>query len=446
MQHEQAHTPESPLVKASFSRLLLLGFMTLLLLPTAQEYWNVFSPKKLNGAFEEAKEPTFVSKNFWAGTYQDSFNTWYSENFGFRTTYLRIRNQFDYSFFRMSHASGVLVGKNQYLFEESYAQTWHGEFIAEPNHFAVMGSKIRSLQDSLAAQGITLLVVLAPSKAHFYPEFLPEKYAARGKKNYYTEMRRVVDSLQINSIDFNAWALQNKQSSPYPIYPQTGIHWSVYASTLATDSIIHWIEKKRNIDMVNLKLGKPEWSNTPRETDNDIEKALNLMWGISKKPMAYHPYLIEDRKGKAEPRLMVIADSFYWAIFNLNVTQPNDFWYYNKEVYHSNGGKNLASEYNAPLETQRHDVIILMATDPNLADLGWGYIDEAHAFFVEKKVTESRESLTQIYLGYMRNDPTWMKALKKKADENKITLEQAMLKDAQYMADEALKNKKAVQK
>ncbi|MGL4597268.1 MAG: alginate O-acetyltransferase AlgX-related protein [Bacteroidia bacterium] len=446
MKQEQENTAQLPAVKASFSRLLLVGFMVLLLLPIAEEYWNLFRPGKLRGAYEEAKEPTFSRRNFWEGVYQDSFNTWHNENFGFRTSYVRIHNQFDYSLFRVSHASGVLIGKENYLYEQRYAETWNGQFDVAADHFPNMGGKLRLLQDSLAARGITLLVVLAPSKAHFYPEFLPDRYAARGKKNYYTEMRRVVDSLQINAIDFNAWALQNKKTSPYPIFPKTGIHWSTYASTLATDSIIHWIEKKRNIDMVNLTLGEPEFSSNIREPDNDIELALNLLWGIPKPKMAYHPYSIEAKKGKAEPRLMVIADSFYWSIFNLNVSQPNDYWYYNKEVYHSNAGMNPASDYNVALETKRHDVVILMATDPNTADLGWGYIDVAYNFFVTKKISTTLEELADKYQGYMRQDPKWMEDLRLKAEKNNVPLEEMMRRDALYMAGEDLKNVDAQKK
>jgi hypothetical protein len=84
---------------------------------------------------------------------------------------VRLYNQLDFSLFSVSHARQIVVGKPDYLFEQSYIEAHLGrDFIGkEPIEGRV--NQIRRLQDLPWKRNGTLLMVVFPQdKESFYPE------------------------------------------------------------------------------------------------------------------------------------------------------------------------------------------------------------------------------------------------------------------------------------
>jgi hypothetical protein len=105
--------------------------------------------------------------------------------------------------------------------------------------------------------------------------------------------------------------------------------------------------------------------------------------------MAYPRMHLQSGSIKLKPSVLVVSDSYYDNMFETDFTKAfkyNHLWYYNKQVYPESYLKPLErSEIDLKKEIKRHDVIIVMATDANLPNMGWGFIEETYDLFKAKK-------------------------------------------------------------
>lgn len=147
---------------------------------------------------------------------------------------------------------------------------------------------------------------------------------------------------------------------------------------LVADSLVSAIEQYRSATMNRLS-----WSvvdlQPAKDTDYDIGSGLNLLTKLRGPLMAYPRLCMQEAPGSTKPSLLVIADSFYWGIYNMGFSDlfsTSHFWYYNNEIY--------PEHFKAPLrvadvdlkgEVDRHDVFMLMATEHNIPGAGWGFAD-----------------------------------------------------------------------
>jgi hypothetical protein len=244
----------------------------------------------------------------------------------------------------------------------------------------------------------------------------------------------------INFIDFNSWFVQKKENERCPLYPKTGIHWSRYGSVLAIDSVISYIEKKRQVDMPSVVMKGYTWSDSLQHPDDDIGKTLNLIFPVQPLLMAYPDYNFENPNQKAKVKMMVIGDSFFWNFFDIRLAPRSfesiDFWYYNADVYHTDGrSQEKAEDADNCLESQKNQVIMIMATESTINELGWGYIDDAYDYFVLHREDRILNKLIRAYEAKIRKDPAWMMTMKAKAETQKIPLDSMIHLDAMYLGE-----------
>jgi hypothetical protein len=120
------------------------------------------------------------------------------------------------------------------------------------------------------------------------------------------------------------------------------------------------------------------------DEDNDIGEGMNLLFALNGTNMAY-PKVIINSEGKEKPNVLVISDSFYWGIYNFGISNcfgNSHFWYYNKQVYPESAIQELLTD-NLIIgdEILKNDVIIIMATEATLKNIGWGFIEKAECHF-----------------------------------------------------------------
>ncbi|MDR0940673.1 MAG: hypothetical protein LBM68_00435 [Bacteroidales bacterium] len=361
-------------------RVLLIIVAALFVLHFTQFFFEWIPLKPLSGYFEKAKKSTFSWKKWFDGTYQAEEEKYLNENFGFRSFFVRFNHQWRFSLFNEVKTQSVIVGAENYLYEFNYIKAWYGTDFIGYDTIAQRMYKLQRVQDTLQKLGKHVIVILAPGKGSFYPEYIPERYHQdRGVTNI-DVYRHYIDSLNINCIDFNQYFVDNKAISPYPLYPQYGIHWSYYGVCLAADSIVSYLEKINDITMAHLYWDKIDMRQ-PEKGDNDISAAMNLLFAPRTFNMAYPEVKFESRDGKTKPSLLVVSDSFYWSIFNMGfgrLLENYHFWYYNKEIF---PGNRLVSEANLYNEIMEHDNILIISTDANLPQFGWGFIENAYDVF-----------------------------------------------------------------
>ncbi len=365
-------------------KLLLLILLAVLALPIIQVKYHLIELKPLGGAITEPTRAYLNPQDWFSGNYQEIQEKYLNDKFGFRNFLVRLNNQIAYTLFRKAKANNVLTGKENYLFEESYLQAYCGLDYEGYDRIYRRMKQLKTIQDSLWVRNKNLIVVFAAGKASFFPEYFPAKYTRQKDTSNYETHAQLAEALHVDHIDFNRYFVNQKYVSPYPLFGQFGIHWSYYGMCLVADSLIRYMEHKRHIDMPNAYWTEIEL-HQPRGGDYDIGNGLNILRHFKSYDMAYPNIRFESDTNKTRPSLLVISDSFYWGIYDFGFTQAfqnSHFWFYNHLVFpESHTCPVETSQLDLSEEISRHDVIILMATEATLSNLGWGFIEKAYDLF-----------------------------------------------------------------
>jgi hypothetical protein len=368
--------------KGIFKKALLAFTLLVLFLPLLQSRFNLIHLYQLAGDVGPKTDTTLSINTFFSGVYQHKINERLASGFGFRSLLIKLNNQVSFSLFHKVNARGVIAGKDQYLFETTYMNAQLGkDFIGEDS----INNRLKQLKlisDKLQVLNKQVLLVIAPSKPSFYREFLPDEYARRSNKNNYSVVSKGIKEHQLNCIDFSAYFNTLKASSNYPLYPKHGNHWSTYGAYLASDSIIKSIEWLRKTDLPDLSVKNLKMEQ-PKNDDKDIEYGINLLFKLKSFNLAY-PEIAIDTNGKTKPNVLVIGDSFYWNLYHLGIDKcfnRSQFWYYNQAVYPVTTQKQvMTNELDFNEEMDKYDVIIILATESNIHNFGWGFIGQAEKY------------------------------------------------------------------
>lgn len=355
----------------------------LLLLPLAQHIKMIIPEKPLKGAIEHVPYQPFSFAHWFDGTWQEKTEAFLMSEFGFRSTFIRLHNQLKYWIYNEFSANGVVIGKDRYMYEESYLNTYYGLDFKGNDTLLVMAEKLKRLQNILNKQNKLLLVVLAPGKGYFYPEYIPNDLQRdTTSMTNYKVLSRLLRQNEINHIDFQDHFKRQKDRSLYPLYPQFGIHWSYYGMCIAADSMARKIESLLNLDLPEISIQKENVKvGAPQKGDYDIGEGINLMFQFPTYAMAYPTISFGSKEGKDAVASIVIADSFYWGLFNLgfsNLFSTSQFWYYNHLIFpKSYGTPSETKDVDLNAEIKSAQVFILLSTDANLKDLGWGFVERS---------------------------------------------------------------------
>ncbi|MBK7214450.1 MAG: hypothetical protein IPH88_14345 [Bacteroidales bacterium] len=426
--------------------ILFALLMLLLVLPAVQQYSGFIPEKPLNGAITIPTKPALSWKSWFDASFQEQYDDFLEQGIGFRPTLIRINNQIAFTLFDTALANGVIIGKNNYLYEINYIKAFEGTDLVSADSIQHQVEKARFLQDEMSKMGKHFLIVLAPGKGTYYPEFIPEKYRNPNKKltNYQIYSTKLKES-GINFIDFNNWFVKMKDTTSYPLYSKTGIHWSVYGVSLAVDSLLKYMEKASGKDMVDFGWDGLEFSNYPKETDNDIADGMNILFPIRTERMAYPRNRFTDQPDKYRPNVIAVGDSYYWNIMGSGISArlfaENNFWYYNKEAFNPSWeGAKQVSSLNIIDEINRQDFVILLCTDANLPKFAFGFLDDyykaTHKSITAPPLDKEREKRILEIMTAIRDSKDWADQIRVKAKNKGIGFEEMLRLDAEWVYEQ----------
>ncbi len=418
-------------------KILVILMLAMLVLPGIQKEYPFVKVRKLDGSFVLAEKPEFTWKSWYSGEFQSKFNNYIEDHIGFRDFLVRLTNQIDFSFYRVPHAEGVVIGKEDQFFEYDYIREYFGgDFIGEE----IIDKKIRELkflQEYLKKEkNIDLILVFEPGKASIYPEYIPNWYFKQGKSTTNSEVYlQKADQYEIKYIDFEKYFQQLKNNTEYPIYPQYGIHWSIYGMSFAADSLIRYIENLRQIDMPDVYIDSLKIEQHAKRPDYDVANTMNLLWHLpEKQKLAYPVFRFEDNPQKERPMVLTVADSYYWNIFNTRIPKhlfKNEaFWYFNALVYPDTYiKKTRTSDLNLKEEIEKQDVIFLMVTKRFLYKFDWTFLNKAYNQYAPKSKYDQLYTL----IDNICNDSKWFDIVIEKAKLKNMSLGDKLKEDANYV-------------
>jgi len=420
-------------------QILVFVIFCLLGISFFQQLTGTFQMKGLQGAFVETKKPEFSKSEFKSGEFQKAWETYINEKSGFRSLLVRIFNQLDYSIFSLPHAEGVIPCDGNNLMEEDYIFAYYGSNFIGESAIDQKLRRFRFVQDTLAALGKTLMIMLEPGKAGVFPELIPGRYdvyKTNGPNNYDVFSRKTAD-YGINCLDFMAWFRKLKHTAPYPIFPPYGTHWSQYGSVLAADSLLDYLRNHMGFKLGRMYSIGTDVTEIPRHNDYDGGQAMNLLFPLKPQKLAYPVLRFDTLPPDQRPNAMFVGDSYFWNFaltgFQFFIFQKQDFWYYNTKIYRDQYRDGLGVEFiNLKEEIDKHDLFILGVTERFLYNYDWRFIDQLYALYAPELYKDDVYEMEN----NVRSLQDWMRQIRQKAALARVSIEEAIRRDAYYMMEQ----------
>lgn len=279
-------------------KLVILFTLTAVLLFAfaIQQATGIFSFKELSGVTEAQAKPDFSFEKFREGTYQSEIEAYLTQHYGFREPLTRLYNQNLWTFFHYSQVvedKRIVITDDNWIFEpwtvEEYYQGrayYNGEDFTDNllKQFEAEAQRLLQIQKMLEPYGTHLFVALLPGKEQICPEHLPKntQYFKEKKITAFGFYSKRLKELGVNHINLAECFMEMKGKVNYPLFPQTGTHWSNLAAIHAADTLIRYMEWLSDSNMVNLTMGS--MFQRTLKPDADLESLMNLIWPLQKAP------------------------------------------------------------------------------------------------------------------------------------------------------------------
>ncbi|HWY12111.1 MAG TPA: hypothetical protein VN026_12340 [Bacteroidia bacterium] len=412
--------------------------------PMLYAYVKKDNKPNLVGIVISDKKPELNSENWLSGSYQKEMDDYNDDHWSLKEITVRLNNQFYYKAFRQIRVNGFVLGKEDYIFSESYIFSAFGDdFIGEQKIISQM-QKAKVVQDSLKRHGVDLLFVFAPGKGEYCSEFVEDKYKHPVKNTNHAEFVKQCKNNGVNYLDLYTYFNLLKPNTKYPLFPKFGHHWSYYGEVLASDTIIRHIEALHGKRMAEIAWEKIDVVDTARSRDADALKSMNLYTNPDQNmKLAYPEVLFESDSSKNTTRVLTISDSYWYGPVYMGIGQNcfagGQFWYYfNKVIPSPNGVKTEVWELNLKQELeQNNNVIMLLYSDGNLPGFGNSFIQDAYEMYTSPQtywLRMEKNKTIQNYAKQIRNQPGLLKKSTQRSSDFQIPLDSAIKLDAMKMA------------
>lgn len=369
--------------------LVLWIFITVLLfLPLILAQFPKIAGEKLHGiTYANKSDAPFTWKNVTSGQFQENADNLVRQNVGLSNSWVRFHNEINFRAFRYSKTEKLVLGKNDCFFEEIYITEYLGHNYIGEHFIRKKVENLKRLQELLKNQyNKHLILVFEPGKASFSPESIPDRYhpEIKGSSNY-EGFTRECRRQNVSFLDLNRYFVELKPTSPHKLYSKYGVHWSSYGLWVAADTLSRFIERTCAIDLPDCLVLGDSNSTRNKDLDFDMEPPMNLLCELPHETMNFPiRSFLYDSTRHARPRAFTIADSYYWSIWNYGIAQSlfseNTFWYYNRTVYPDIWDPIVWADKSQLADIiGSSDLILLMITEANLYDFGWGFVEEALA-------------------------------------------------------------------
>ena len=361
--------------------------LTLLLFLPAIQFLFRFPEIKntwLAGKVEEVSKPKFTAENWLNEIFQKHFAAYLEANAGYKPWLVRLTNEWQFRLFKDAD-NNVVVGDDDWLYAKPYIETFIGKDLENNDALLKRIARTKYMQTLFDSVGKQCLFILAPGKASYAQEHIPETFLQkRNAKNNYTLLKTDFEKEGVEHIDFYNYFLSKKATTPYPLFPKFGTHWSLYGAFVANDSIAKYINRKSKWVLDGYKLNGIEISKQPRGTDKDLLDLMNLFSDLPSPALAY-PKVIANPSSSVHPTptILVVGDSYMWTLYQCGVmpyiaNKKSAYWYYGNTVYNYDIQPTGVEIKNLNLkeELNNYDVVLFVFTETDMINFDFNMTEK----------------------------------------------------------------------
>ncbi len=334
-----------------------------------------WTSRPLGGAEWSPKRPEWNLDSVRMGVWQAQTAQWVEQNHPFRSDLIRANNQVVYWLFDRS-TNYVVFGTDNQLFAYNHFEVFAGLKRREPSYFFELDQRLHAISLKLAAEGIPLIVVIAPNKVRMMPQFLPESMKSIERRDGdYSNFVETVRSVPV--LDLMAVLQKKKASTVGPVFANTGLHWNQNGAFLSMPTLDSALAASLGSQPQEFFIDGGVWDDHLRlKDDADLAERSDLVIPPATQKQFY-PILKAARPWVTKPKLLLISDSFGYTLVKtgaLDLLSDNwEFWFYNKSVVKRNEEKRPLIARESRSRWNEFDVVVLMATEYNISTLPYGF-------------------------------------------------------------------------
>ena len=385
-------------------------------------------------------------KTYWNGSYQDYLAHYARQKTGFREFFSRCYNQIAYSCFGKIANENVYKGSHHELYLKGALDDITGKLLVRD--YGTIEKAMADAQknveetltliDSLRQHGTQFLFVFCPTKTAVYPENMPEAF--KDSVSDFSLAEYYIDLFKENNIphiDFYNHFKTIKDSFPYPLYTQTGSHWSEATIPFVADSILRKLEAVTGYRLPAINVIDPNLSRDYSDQDGELETHIDLLLPLCKPKVSRPIFALSDTLGKDRPNLLVIGDGYFTPLQGscfVNAFNRWDFWLYNQTSISSRpelNWKYLNQLYGTAETLKEADIVIALYTSNYLLNYMSGFTQSALELY-ENGGTREQEAISAI-MESIKNDPQWFSTIEQQAQERGISVEENLKQNAAYV-------------
>ena len=422
----------SETIENKSKHIIFILFVTILFLPLIQTIFPTIIERPLDGVDPTSALPAINADSWFNEEYQKDYLPAFEQTIGFHNSLVRLRNQINYSLFGFADVGDVVVGKGNYIFLKPYINAYTGADYVGKEYIQLQSQKIKTVQEELKKKNIDLFIVFAPGKGSFYPEYIPENYKTNMQPDStnYACYKKMFTEYGINNLDLRAYFSSIKSTEKYPLYSNTGVHWTEYGSYLAALEIAKYISKIKKIQLPKIELQSLKVYSFTRNTDYDAASLMNLFATIPQPKVAIPQLHFVSGQSTKKPRFLCISDSYFHGIIHSHIpanvfTDYHDWHYYDRVYPESFVKEKKVDKKNLRKEIEKQDVICILVTDASLSAFPFGFIDDAYELYAKKDTAYYRlkEKEFCVYIlktiENIKNNKDWEKNLVENAKRKK---------------------------
>ncbi|MFZ5891959.1 MAG: alginate O-acetyltransferase AlgX-related protein [Myxococcota bacterium] len=371
-------------------RALRIAFLTFFfaftLLPMTTDVLGLFPAQPLFGVVAPVSEVPLSWKAYWKGEFQPPFESTFDAGLEMRGHAVRLDNELNFRVFRQlgynPHTS-IVLGKDDYIFDRSYVDSFnrHDEIPAAQIEARVQRALL--LQEHMQARGGTFLLLISPSKAELYPEYLPDNMIDGARQRVprnYDKLKPLLDRYGIQYFDAFAYLSDLKGSVPFTWFQNSGIHWNDPAACEVTARVLEQLQAQLNRPISQLACKPYTISHRPRPEDSDVLRVCNLLLPDRLERPAYYARPRVTPRAPS-PSILIVGGSFNRAFMRyLDRARIHDnylFYYYSKLERHRKSRPLQREMLDFEQDVFKYDVVIIEVNVETIDELGFGFLEDA---------------------------------------------------------------------